>query len=610
MGTYREVVKTVFSNVPRLVLIMCLAWVNSHVLANDSLELADTSSPSQTLASFMTASDVLIDHWRSEQLHLPAAQHAYLQVMRTMDLSLLPNRSRTVVVMERILLLREIIDRLDSEIHTRTPDALQVSKDDLIHWRLANTDIVLSKQMSGDNVEQFLFSSGTVQSLPRWYRTVAAVDYQVENRTDYYQEFVLTPGPLFSKDLIQSLPPPFKKLYGPLPLWQWLVLTGVLTLCSALVKLSFLLGVRWNSRWENYGRKWRIGRLISLVCTVILLLLARRVIDEGVWITGTTYQFFSTLFLLTQFFYVSWLIMAIFNFFADIYVFNKYQGKHVDSSLITVLARIFGGLTIVILGIYVIEFMGFSITPILTGLGVGGLAVALAIRPVLENVINGLTLYADGGVKIGEFCRYGNNNLGTIESIGLRSTRIRTLERSLITIPNSEFANMEIDNLERRDKRRMDHLLRLRPEATLEQLRVLIVHIRRLLLQHPMIDEDPVRVRLMGIGEYSININMMAYIKCCDHEEFMAVQEDILFAALAYVEQVGATIAHSTQYQLVDKRNEGALEQKEKAAQVVAGWHEDQAFPFPDFAYEYKYEIRDTIMYPAKTSAVHRSSSG
>lgn len=144
-----------------------------------------------------------------------------------------------------------------------------------------------------------------------------------------------------------------------------------------------------------------------------------------------------------------------------------------------------------------------SISPILAGLGVGGLAVALAIRPVLENVINGLTLYADGGIKIGELCRYGDN-LGTIESIGLRSTRIRTLERSLITIPNSEFANMEVDNLERRDKRRMEHVFRFRSELSQDQLRLLLVNVRRVLLQHPMLDEDPVRVRFMGVGNLPI----------------------------------------------------------------------------------------------------------
>ncbi|RIZ55219.1 mechanosensitive ion channel family protein [Vibrio sp. PID23_8] len=571
--------------------------------ANEPVKLADTSSPSDTLASFMYASDVVIKHWQDETLQLPEAQQAYAQALRTMDLSLVPNRSRTVVTMERIILLREVIDRFDLDVRESSPDLNQVRENDLSYWRLGNSDIVISKQLSGDNVDQFLFSAATVQSLPRWYRTLASNDYAVKPRDDHYQTFLASPGPLISKRYIQALPSLFNQLYGPLPLWQWFALACVLSLCKVMIKISFMFGDRWNDKWESKGLKWRVGRLISLVSVVLLLMMTRKFIDDGVWLTGGIYQFFATSFLVAQFVSVSWLIMAIFNYFAEIYVFKKHNGKHVDSSLITVLARIVGGLTIVVLGVYVIEYMGFSISPILAGLGVGGLAVALAIRPVLENVINGLTLYADGGIKIGELCRYGEK-LGTIESIGLRSTRIRTLERSLITIPNSEFANMEIDNLERRDKRRMDHVLRLRSEISLEQLRVLIVNIRRLLLQHQMTEAEPVRVRLIGVGEFSININIMAYIRCRDNEEFMAVQEDILFAVLAQVESIGAKIAHSNQYQLVKKQGSDDEERKTKAAQVVAKWHEEGAFPFPDFSYEYKHEIKDTILYPQKTSSV------
>nr|WP_199458727.1 mechanosensitive ion channel family protein [Vibrio owensii] len=587
---------------------MCLTIFSSLAVSSTALELSDTSSPRQTLASFMRDSSIVIEHWQQESLHLKEAQYAYSQVQRTMDLSMVPNRSRTVVVMEKVILLRELLDRIDPKTLQLAPRLDQVAEQGIDHWRFGNTEIVISRQLEGDRSDQFLFSSSTIQSLPRWYRTMSVSPYYEEHRSDYYQEFLISPGPLFSKQFILSLPQSFNRLHGQLPLWQWLAFGGVLILCRLLMKISFILGERWNQRWESRGIKWRTGRLFSLVCVVNLLFLSRWVIDDGIWITGSIYQLFTTLFLLAQFFFVSWLIMAIFNYFADIYAFKKHNGTHVDSSLITVLARIFGGLTIVILGVYVIEFMGFSISPILAGLGVGGLAVALAVRPILENVINGLTLYADGGVKLGEFCRYGDK-LGTIESIGLRSTRVRTLERSLITIPNSEFANMEIDNLERRDKRRMDHIIRLRSETTLEQLRVLIVNIRRLLLQHPMIEEEPVRVRLMGIGEYSININMMAYISCRDHEEFMAVQEDILFAMLTQVDSVGAKIAHSTQYQLFDNVSTDNQEQKRKAELVVAQWHEEQAFPFPDFSYEYKFEIKNTIMYPAATSAVRPPSA-
>lgn len=128
---------------------------------------------------------------------------------------------------------------------------------------------------------------------------------------------------MFSKQFVLSLPSSFNQLYGPLPLWQWLALTGVLSLCKIMIRISFLLGERWNRRWEGKGFKWRAGRLLSLVGVVNLLFLARWVIDDGIWITGGVYQLFTTFFLLAQFFFVSWLIMAIFNYFADIYVFKS-----------------------------------------------------------------------------------------------------------------------------------------------------------------------------------------------------------------------------------------------------------------------------------------------
>ena len=483
------------------------------------------------------------------------------------------------------------------------PGLSETEYEEIDYWRLANTDIVIAKKESGEQAGQYVFSAVSVQQLPRWYRTMSVLPHIDENRTDYYQKFLLSPGPLLPKGFIQSLPSYANSVHGSLPLWQWGALACVLAACFGFMKLSFALGYRFNKLNESKGLKWKVGRLLSLIGGVLILLVARMVIDDGIWITGAVYQFLATTFLIAQFIFVSWLIMAFFNYIAEIYVFKKYNGAHVDSSLITVLARIIGAFIIVILGIYMVEFMGFSISPILAGLGVGGLAVALAIRPVLENVINGLTLYADGGVKIGELCRI-DDKLGTIESIGLRSTRIRTLERSLVTIPNSEFANMEIDNLERRDMRRMDHVLKLRPEMTPEQLRVLLVNTRRVLLQHPKVEEEPIRVRLMGVGDYAINIGLVVYIRSNDHDEFLAIQEDLLFLVLQQVENVGVQLAFSNQYQFANHIPEVNEELQEVADATVAKWHEDNNFPFPDFSFEYRYDMKDTTIYPAKTSAV------
>lgn len=581
--------------------ISLLVFISSfQVFAYTYPELANTSTPKATVKSFISASDKLIYYWQEEQLRSVEAERALAQVIRTMDLSLVPNRTRQVVVMERILLLREVLDRFDTEVFATLPDE-SISD----YWRFENTDISLIKIASGERAGQFVFSSVTVQQLPRWYRTMQPIGYVDPQRPDYYQNFIHSPGPLLPKAIIESLPGPVHELYGPLPLWQWVAMSVVFVCSFLALKLSIYLGQRWNQHWEKKNLKWKVGKLISLISCVIILFITRQIIDQGIWLTGSFYQFLTTCFFFAQFYFSAWLVMATFKYFAAIYAYTKHNGKHVDSSLFTVLSRILGGITVVILAIYVLEYMGFSISPLLAGVGVGGLAVALAVRPVLENVINGLTLYADGGIKIGELCRYGDK-LGTIESIGLRSTRIRTLERSLITIPNSEFANMEIDNLERRDKRRMEHVLRVRSELTQQQLKVLIVSLRRTLLQHPKTEEDPIRVRFSGIGEFALHINLMCYIHCKDNEEFLSIQEDILFLITQQVEAVGAQFAFSNQYQLAGKLasiDNGLID---KAEQTVSQWHEANNYPFPDFSYEYKYEIKNSTVFPAKSAATRK----
>ncbi|PSU34621.1 mechanosensitive ion channel family protein [Photobacterium lutimaris] len=587
-------------------LLISMMFFSVSPFAHTPFSLADTSSPKTTLVDFLYFSEIVIKHWQEEKLDTKEAKHAYNQAVRAMDLSLVHNRSRTVVLMERIILLREILDRFDTEVLQAAPDYDQAKE--MSYWRFANSDLSIVRLESGSRQGQFVFSANTIQQIHSWYRNMESLPYASESRIDYYQDFLIGPGPLFSKGFIYSLPVDLLQLYGSLPLWQWLALLSIFVVCKLLIKLSFKLGELWNSHWETKGQRWQVGRLLSLLSAVLILLATRRVIDNGIWITGSVYQLLSTAFLLWQFFFASWLILALFNYLATIYAYHKHNGKEVDSSLITVLARIFGGLTIAILAIYIVEFMGFSISPIVAGLGVGGLAVALAIRPVLENVINGLTLYADGGIKIGELCRYGDK-LGTIESIGLRSTRIRTLERSLITIPNSEFANMEIDNLERRDKRRMEHTFRVRSELTRDQLRLLLVNIRRVLLRHPQLEEEPLRARFMGVGEYGILVNVLAYIRCRDHDEFMAVQEDVLLMVMRQIEIVGAQLAFSNQYQFAGKLSAVDEALKEKASNTVKQWHDTNNYPFPDFSFEYKYEIKDTIIYPVTTSAIRKNAT-
>src|SRR5262249_59659452 len=106
--------------------------------------------------------------------------------------------------------------------------------------------------------------------------------------------------------------------------------------------------------------------------------------------------------------------------------------------------------------IWVAGSLGVPAAPLLASLGIGGLAIALAVRPTLENVIGGFILFADKPVRVGDFCHYGDS-IGTVEEIGLRSTRIRSLERSTVTVPNAEFSQMKLDNFAKRDLRLLNN---------------------------------------------------------------------------------------------------------------------------------------------------------
>src|SRR5207248_1522615 len=96
-------------------------------------------------------------------------------------------------------------------------------------------------------------------------------------------------------------------------------------------------------------------------------------------------------------------------------------------------------------------YWGYNTSTILAGLGVGGLAIALAAQKTIENLFGGVAVISDRPVFVGDFCRFGDQ-LGTVEDIGLRSTRIRTLDRTLVTVPNGQFSSITLENFSRRDK--------------------------------------------------------------------------------------------------------------------------------------------------------------
>jgi MscS family membrane protein len=200
-------------------------------------------------------------------------------------------------------------------------------------------------------------------------------------------------------------------------------------------------------------------------------------------------------------------------------------------------------LLIGIVGILIyLDKLGINITTVLAGLGVGGIAVALALQKPMEDVFGAITLYSQQPVRVGDFCRIGTET-GTIEEIGLRTTRLRTLANTLIAIPNARLANEPIDNISARSKILYRPVLRLRYDTTPEQLQHILDGIRELFGAHDRVLQENHRVRFKEIADDALLVEAYAYLNTTVWTEYLELAEGLNMRILEIVAQAGTTLS-------------------------------------------------------------------
>jgi len=277
------------------------------------------------------------------------------------------------------------------------------------------------------------------------------------------------------------------------------------------------------------------------------------------------------------------------------------RGNAVGISAIPLVRRVVNAFVILLALVLAVSNLGINMTGVIAGLGVGGLAVALAAQKSLENLFGGITLIMDQPVHVGDFCRFGDK-VGTVEDIGLRSTRIRTLDRTMVTIPNAEFSSMQIENYARRDRIGFSLTLGLRYETTPDQLRYFLIEMKRMLLAHPKIDPDPARVRFSNFGVNSLDVTLFAYVRTIDHMEFLAVREDVMLRIMEVVAACGTGFAFPSQ--TVYANTDGYDAEKARAAEeAVRRWREAGTLFLPHLPEAEVAKVSDTLDYPPKGSA-------
>jgi MscS family membrane protein len=193
-----------------------------------------------------------------------------------------------------------------------------------------------------------------------------------------------------------------------------------------------------------------------------------------------------------------------------------------------------------------LALFGINVETTLAGLGIGGLAIALAAQKSLENLIGGLSLLMDKAVHVGDFCKIGNQ-LGSVEDIGLRSVRVRTLDQTLLVVPNGALAQMQFENFGPRQKCLLNQHFSLRIETQAEQLRALLDRVQIMLNEHPLIETGTSRIRVENFAGAAFELELWAFVATADWTEFTAVRQDVILKIAEIVEAAGTQFAAPTQ---------------------------------------------------------------
>uniref|UniRef100_UPI001F567DF0 mechanosensitive ion channel family protein n=1 Tax=Anaeromyxobacter terrae TaxID=2925406 RepID=UPI001F567DF0 len=193
----------------------------------------------------------------------------------------------------------------------------------------------------------------------------------------------------------------------------------------------------------------------------------------------------------------------------------------------------------------VMNELGFQVASLLAGLGIGGIALALAAQKTVENLFGSLSIGVDQPFRTGDFVKV-EDVLGTVENIGMRSTRIRTLDRTIVTIPNGKLADLRTETFAPRDRIRLLANLGLVYSTTAAQLREVLAGIEGLLRAHPKIWPDAVSVRFTALAESGLNVEVVAWFQTADFGEFTTIRQELLLGFMEVVERAGTSFAFPT----------------------------------------------------------------
>jgi len=379
----------------------------------------------------------------------------------------------------------------------------------------------------------WLISSQTLAEVPSWSRSAA--------KSSIAQSWIerWVPKALLSEEI-----------FG-ISVAHWIVLVATLLIPFALLVLTVSVAIRLiraNVReparlrsidaWYA-GMHWPLIIFLTLSVQLIWMLLRMR----SLGFTLTSRVTYARVALVLDVIALAWLTRAFLTLRlerARRLVMEKDRTG--NESLVLLGERLLRALVVLVAVFAILAIIGVDTKTALAGLGIGGIALALGAQRTVENLLGGILLLSDKALAIGDFCSI-SNRVGVVEDITLRSVRLRTLDRTLVSIPAGALAQSGIENFATREKILAQSTLRLRYGTNVEQVTRILGDIRKVLAESSNVESATSRVRLVNFGAEAIELEVFAYLLTADFNRFLELREELLLRIAAVVEAAGSGFA-------------------------------------------------------------------
>lgn len=530
---------------------------DAAIIATAPLKPIDTSSPRSTFLGFLEVinrsrlaySDSLFAYLKSGDLFPKPSvlsTHTYYlsnieAAERTLDLSELPPAMVEESGRRVAIQLSEILGRLELPPAEAIPDAKAMTTAGLTRWVLPDTEIRISRVEKGPRAGEYLFDAETVSRTPMFYEKVRHLPYRTGATSDWYEWY--SRQPISLAYWLRYIIPPRWLLEMPAwtrgallnqPFWRWIGLLLVLGVAALGVMGCFRL-----TRRIPQGN-WR--RLLRPVSMMVMAPASAFVLSDILRVSSPVFEWITLSLTCLLYLALAWTVWSIGGVLAEsVIASERLRTGSIDGQLIRLVVRLITVIGVVFILVTGADRLGLPAYSVVAGLGVGGLAFALAAQQTLANLIGSLIIMFEKPFVTGNKIAVKGIE-GKVESVGFRSTRIRTSQHSVVTIPSSDLVNSTIDNLDRRSYRHIQTHLRLPTDMPSVKLDTFLAGIRDLLKAHPHTVKPDIRVELHDFVAGNLDILVGFNLEVPDGATEAELRHEILRGILGLAEEDGVTL--------------------------------------------------------------------